>query len=87
MKITKDKNNIWRSQLYVPANNSKFIKKAHMRGSDAIILDLEDSLTEREKKSVLKNLTDIIPTVSQSGSDVLIRINSTKSFYEEELEY
>ena len=87
MKITKDKNNIWRSQLYVPANNSKFIKKAHMRGSDAIILDLEDSLTERKKKSVLKNLTDIIPTVSQSGSDVLIRINSTKSFYEEELEY
>ncbi|MBL4691446.1 MAG: CoA ester lyase, partial [Rhodospirillales bacterium] len=32
---------VWRSLLYVPANNRRFIDKAHTRGADAIILDLE----------------------------------------------
>ena len=31
---------IWRSLLFVPANNPRFIDKAHTRGADAIILDL-----------------------------------------------
>ena len=35
---------VWRSLLYVPANNQRFIDKAHTRGADAIILDLEDSV-------------------------------------------
>ena len=34
---------IWRSLLFVPASNERFIAKAHTRGADAIILDLEDS--------------------------------------------
>ena len=29
---------VWRSMLYVPANNSSFVNKAHTRGADAIIL-------------------------------------------------
>ena len=58
-----------------------------MRGSDAIILDLEDSLSQKAKKDVLKNLKEIIPTVSQNGADVLVRINSSRSLYEEELEH
>ena len=40
---------VWRSLLYVPANNPRFIEKAHTRGADAIILDLEDSVPPAEK--------------------------------------
>ena len=40
---------VWRSLLYVPANNERFIDKAHTRGADAIILDLEDSVPETER--------------------------------------
>ena len=31
-----------RSLLYVPASSERFIAKAHDRGADAIILDLEE---------------------------------------------
>ncbi|HVY52666.1 MAG TPA: CoA ester lyase, partial [Devosia sp.] len=33
-----------RSLLYVPAHSERFVGKAHERGADAIILDLEDSV-------------------------------------------
>jgi len=47
--LKNNKNNtchsfVWRSLLYVPANNQRFIDRAHTRGADAIILDLEDSV-------------------------------------------
>lgn len=28
---------VWRSLLFIPANNEKFVGKAHTRGADAII--------------------------------------------------
>ena len=65
----------WRSLLYVPANAPRFIDKAHERGADALILDLEDSVPMSEKPSARKALPTIIPRVGQSGADVLVRIN------------
>ncbi len=38
-----------RSLLYVPAHSERFIAKAHERGADAIILDLEDAVPEADK--------------------------------------
>ena len=38
-----------RSLLYIPAHNEKFIGKAHERGADAIILDLEDGVPPAHK--------------------------------------
>jgi len=35
---------VWRSLLYVPVNVEKYVDKAHTRGADCIILDLEDSV-------------------------------------------
>ena len=40
---------LWRSLLYMPANNEKFLAKAQSRGADAIILDLEDSVAPDDK--------------------------------------
>jgi len=67
---------VWRSQLYVPANNSRFIAKAHMRGADVIILDLEDSVPAANREEARKGLAETIASVGQSGADVTVRINS-----------
>ena len=42
---------VWRYMLFVPANVPRFVNKAHERGADAIILDLEDSVPLGEKAS------------------------------------
>ena len=49
---------LWRSLLYMPANNEKFLAKAQSRGADAIILDLEDSVAPDNKvkaRDICKN--------------------------------
>jgi len=66
---------VWRSLLYVPANNPRFIAKAHLRGADGIILDLEDSVPNSELDTARRALRDTVVSASQNGADVLIRIN------------
>ena len=70
---------VWRSQLYVPANNPRFIAKAHTRGADAIILDLEDSVPAQERPAARAQLAESVRSVSQSGADATVRINSPES--------
>lgn len=66
---------VWRSLLYVPANNQRFIDKAHTRDADAIILDLEDSVPVAERDRARGMLAASAASVRQSGSDVVVRIN------------
>lgn len=66
---------IWRSLLFVPASNEKFISKAHERGADAIILDLEDSVAPSRKAEARALLPETMKRVSQNGADVVVRIN------------
>jgi citrate lyase subunit beta/citryl-CoA lyase len=65
----------WRSLLFCPANMPRFIAKAHSRGADAIILDLEDSVPETEKASAREGLIEAASTVGQAGADICVRIN------------
>jgi citrate lyase subunit beta / citryl-CoA lyase len=65
-----------RSFLYVPASSERFIAKAHERGADAIILDLEDSVTRDEKLEARAGLAKAVPAVSRYGATVFVRINS-----------
>lgn len=67
---------LWRSMLFIPAHVDKFVDKAHTRGADAIILDLEDSVPETEKKYARENLLAAAVKASANGADVLVRINS-----------
>ena len=66
---------VWRSLLYVPANNPRFVEKAHTRGADALILDLEDSVPMTEKTAARDALSVSIASARQRGADVLVRIN------------
>jgi citrate lyase subunit beta/citryl-CoA lyase len=66
---------VWRSLLYVPANVERYLAKAHQRGADGIILDLEDSVPPAEKANARVGLQETAARVGQGGADVLVRIN------------
>lgn len=65
----------WRSLLFVPATAERFVAKAHTRGADAIILDLEDSIPPGEKQAARAALPEAVRRVGQGGADVVVRIN------------
>ena len=65
-----------RSFLFVPASSERFIAKAHERGADAIILDLEDSVAASEKRAARERLRLAVPGVGQNGAKVFVRVNS-----------
>jgi citrate lyase subunit beta / citryl-CoA lyase len=65
-----------RSLLYVPGHAERFVAKAHERGADAIVLDLEDAVPEAEKDAAREALVATIPSVGQNGATVFVRINS-----------
>jgi len=67
-----------RSMLYVPASSERFIAKAHERGADAIILDLEDSVAPNEKEKARTELSGAVRSVSRNGATVFVRINPTE---------
>ena len=65
----------WRSLLFVPVLAERFVAKAHTRGADAIILDLEDSIVPARKADARAALAATVPRVAQAGADVVVRIN------------
>ncbi|MGZ9810251.1 HpcH/HpaI aldolase/citrate lyase family protein [Pseudoroseicyclus sp. H15] len=65
-----------RSLLYVPADNERFIAKAHERGADAIILDLEDSVRPERRDGARQSLPASVQSVRQSGAKAFVRINA-----------
>jgi citrate lyase subunit beta/citryl-CoA lyase len=65
-----------RSLLYVPAHSDRFIAKAHERGADAIVLDLEDAVPEAEKTAARDNLAATIPSVTRNGATAFVRVNA-----------
>lgn len=65
-----------RSTLIMPVHIPRFVEKAHLRGADAICLDLEDSVPPSEKDLARNSVMAAIPLAGKGGSDVLVRINS-----------
>lgn len=53
----------WRSLLFVPAHSERLLSRAHERGADALILDLEDAVPPAEKDRA-------------RAGPILVRINS-----------
>lgn len=64
-----------RSLLYVPAHSESFVAKAHERGADAVILDLEDSVPLAEKPKARAALASAVSSVGQNGAKVFVRVN------------
>lgn len=65
----------WRSLLFVPVTAEKFVARAHTRGADVIILDLEDSIPPDDKDAARAALPAAARQVRGGGVEVCVRIN------------
>lgn len=65
-----------RSLLYVPADQERFIAKAHQRGADGVILDLEDAVPDDRKAIARANLSQSVATLRQGDGLVAVRVNA-----------
>jgi citrate lyase subunit beta/citryl-CoA lyase len=65
----------WRTALFIPVHIEKFVAKAHTRGADAYILDLEDSVPIEQKEAARDCVIPAARTVSHYGAAALVRIN------------
>ncbi len=64
-----------RSLLFVPAHVPRFVARAHERGADAVILDLEDSVPAEGKGTARASLVDSIAAVAR-GAAPMVRVNA-----------
>jgi citrate lyase subunit beta/citryl-CoA lyase len=67
--------NSWRSLLFIPTVAERFVAKAHTRGADVIILDLEDSIPPSEKEAARAALPAAARTIAAHGQEICVRIN------------
>ena len=65
-----------RSLLYVPVSSERFLAKAHERGADAIILDLEDAVAPARKDAARARLSEAVAMARRGGATIFVRINS-----------
>jgi citrate lyase subunit beta / citryl-CoA lyase len=75
-----------RSSLILPVNVPRFIDKAHTRGADAIVLDLEDSVPAAEKASARKLVKDTLPLVARGGAEVAVRVNNDPALLSDDID-
>lgn len=66
---------MWRSVLFIPVLQERFLAKAADRGADAIVLDLEASIAPDRKDEARQALPAAIDRLAAQGLDVLVRIN------------
>lgn len=64
-----------RSLLFVPATSGKLFEKAHERGADAIIIDLEDAVVPQRKQEARESSADAARGLKARGVEVLLRVN------------
>jgi citrate lyase subunit beta/citryl-CoA lyase len=70
---------IWRSLLFIPANNWKMLNKAAAEMEDGVLLDLEDACPVPERETGRIFARDIMPVLKARGIDVLVRVNSLQT--------
>lgn len=66
----------YRSLLFLPASRLDLVERAHERGADAIIIDLEDGVANEDKVKARYSLGDLLEKLHFKGIDSLVRINS-----------
>ena len=70
---------LFRSLIFVPGNNSRFLEKAKSLPADIVCFDLEDSVPNVEKKKARKLIKDSLKNRSEYTPSVFVRTNSPVS--------
>ena len=68
-----------RSLLFVPADSEKKLAKAPTCGADALIIDLEDSVSAENKSMARNQAGDFIESHRDAGYELHVRINGFAS--------
>jgi citrate lyase subunit beta/citryl-CoA lyase len=66
----------FKSLLFVPASRPDLIERAHQRGADAIILDLEDGVAEADRPAARETLGSLLEGLHRTDTHALVRINA-----------
>ena len=71
--------NLFRSLVFVPGNNPRFLEKAKSLPADIVCFDLEDSVPDKEKKKARALIKNTLKQRKKYSSDVFVRTNSPES--------
>ena len=74
-----------RSLLFVPATATAMVAKAHERGADALIVDLEDSIPMDQKARARPLAAAAVLSLAKYGSTVLLRVNAAPGEWQADL--
>ena len=67
---------LYRSLLFVPGNNPRFLEKAKSSAADIVCFDLEDSVPDSEKKTARNLIKEALNSRNSYSSSVYVRTNS-----------
>ena len=70
---------LFRSLIFVPGNNSRFLEKAKDLQSDIVCFDLEDSVPDDQKSSARKLIKSALKSRKEYKSSIFVRTNSPLS--------
>ncbi len=72
---------MFRSLLFVPGNNSRFLEKSKILKSDIVCLDLEDSVSLNEKPLARRLIRDFLSQrfTKEKENNLFVRINSIET--------
>jgi len=70
---------LFRSLIFVPGNNPRFLEKAKKIQADIVCFDLEDSVPNDEKTSARKLIKNALKSRSEYSSSIFVRTNSPLS--------
>ena len=71
--------NLFRSLVFDPGNNSRFLEKAKSLPADIVCFDLEDSVPDKEKKKARTLIKNTLKQRNKYSPDVFVRTNSPES--------
>jgi len=81
LNSSKDVLSHWKTLLFVPANEQKFINSCASKGASAVVLDLEDSVHVAHKDKSRRAYQGNVTALVQAGVNVAVRINSDDDYY------
>jgi len=70
---------LFRSLIFVPGNNSRFLEKAKKLQSDIVCFDLEDSVPDNEKINARNLIKSALKSRKSYESSIFVRTNSPAS--------
>ena len=70
-----EKSRLRRTMMFIPGNQPGMIRDAQIYGADALMFDLEDSVSLSEKDAARQLVYEALRTIDYGGVELVVRIN------------